>query len=111
MEIAVIEQLITRVGLPVALCAVFIWIIIRVYLVIENKIIAYLENVSQILIKQANSVESISHAIESFATVLNTVCANTIAIDAKVDGLAAAAITEIIRVKTRENLTDDPKTV
>ena len=74
MDIAIIEHLVTAVGVPIACTAIFLWIVIDVYKTSKTKVTKYLEEQSGILEKQTDTVESIAHAIEVTTTALDKIC-------------------------------------
>jgi hypothetical protein len=77
MDITVISQLVTQVGVPIACTIIFLWIVIDVYKFSKTRVAEHLTKQTDILDKQTDTVESISRAIETFASVLDRICATT----------------------------------
>jgi len=77
MDITVISQLVTQVGVPIACTMIFLWIVIDVYKFAKTRIAEHLTRQTEILDKQTDTVESISRAIETFASILDRICATT----------------------------------
>jgi hypothetical protein len=65
----IIKRGLVEIGAPLTVTGIFLWIVIRVYLLTERKIIAYFE-------RQTAAVERISTAVELLASVLDEVYAS-----------------------------------
>jgi len=63
MELTFVGEMINRIGIPVTVCAVAIWIAIRSYLIWEKKISVQLD-------KQDKDIENIKHCAERTVEVL-----------------------------------------
>lgn len=63
MEISVIEGVVRSVGIPVAICIVFLWIVVDLYLWAKNR-------ASQHLDKQTQSLEKVKHCSERTVDIL-----------------------------------------
>ena len=74
MTIPEIGELISRVGVPIALSAVFIWLILDIYKTTRDKVVGQLKAQAVIIRKMAETVSTTSKAMEIVALTLNKIC-------------------------------------
>ena len=76
MDIALdfIEQLTNRVGIPVTIAIVFVWIAIRAYNFWEKKLDSHLTDQTKIMAGLVTAVESSAEATKTTVTVLDRIC-------------------------------------
>ena len=97
MDLAVIKAIFVEVGVPVAGCIVFAYIVVGTWRWAIDKADAALEKQANILEKLCSTAEASSHATDVISGVLDKLCT-------VVTHIELMAVEEMARVKAREDI-------